>query len=71
MRTGGSICSGLTHLVQRLKPEDREVILAYLEGMEAAEIGELTGISARNVATKVHRVKNLLARNFHESVHDA
>jgi RNA polymerase sigma-70 factor (ECF subfamily) len=37
----------LTHSVQRLKPEDREVILAYLEGMEAAEIGELTGISAR------------------------
>lgn len=61
----------LTHLVQRLKPEDREVILAYLEGMEAAEIGELTGISARNVATKVHRVNNLMARNFHESGHDA
>ena len=61
----------LTHLVQRLKPGDREVILAYLEGMEAAEIGELTGISARNVATKVHRIKNLLARNFHEAGHDA
>ena len=37
----------LTHLVQRLKPEDRKLILACLEGMEAAEIGELTGISAR------------------------
>ena len=61
----------LTHLVQRLKPEDREVILAYLEGMEATEIGELTGISARHVATKVHRIKNLLARNFHEAGHDA
>jgi RNA polymerase sigma-70 factor (ECF subfamily) len=61
----------LTHLVQRLKPEDREVILAYLEGMEATEIGELTGISARNVATKVYRIKNLLARNFHEAGHDA
>jgi RNA polymerase sigma-70 factor, ECF subfamily len=61
----------LTQLVQRLKPEDREVILAYLEGMEAAEIGELTGLSARNVATKVHRIKNLLARNFHEAEHDA
>ena len=60
----------LTHLVQRLKPEDREVILAYLEGMESAEIGELTGISARNVATKVHRIKNLLARNFHEAGHE-
>lgn len=61
----------LTQLVHRLKPEDREVILAYLEGMEAAEIGELTGLSARNVATKVHRIKNLLARNFHEADHDA
>lgn len=56
----------LTQLVQRLEPRDREVILAYLEGMDAAAIGELTGLSARNVATKVHRIKNLLARNFNE-----
>ena len=57
-------------MVRRPKPKDREVILAYLEGMEAAEIG-LTGISARNVATKIHRIKDLLARNFHEAGHDA
>ena len=56
--------------MRRPKPKDREVILAYLEGMEAAEIG-LTGISARNVATKIHRIKDLLARNFHEAGHDA
>jgi RNA polymerase sigma-70 factor, ECF subfamily len=56
----------LTQLVQRLEPRDREVILAYLEGMDAAAIGELTGLSARNVATKVHRIKNLLARSFNE-----
>jgi RNA polymerase sigma-70 factor (ECF subfamily) len=56
----------LTQLVQRLEPRDREVILAYLEGMDAAAIGEVTGLSARNVATKVHRIKNLLARNFNE-----
>jgi RNA polymerase sigma-70 factor (ECF subfamily) len=42
----------LTHLVQRLKPEDRKVILAYLEGMEAAEIGELIGISARKCGSQ-------------------
>ena len=54
----------LTQLVHRLEPTDREVILAYLEGMDAAAIGELTGLSARNVATKVHRIKNLLARSF-------
>jgi RNA polymerase sigma-70 factor (ECF subfamily) len=61
----------LTQLVQRLEPRDREVILAYLEGMDAAAIGELTGLSARNVATKVHRIKNLLARNFNEAERDA
>ena len=41
------------------------VILLYLEGMEAASIGEITGISPGNVATKIHRIKNLLSRKFH------
>lgn len=56
----------LTHLVQRLEPRDRQVILAYLEGMDAAAIGELTGLSPGNAATKVHRIKNLLARYLNE-----
>ena len=42
------------------------MILAYLEGMDAVEIGELTGLSARNAATRVHRIKNILARYFNE-----
>jgi RNA polymerase sigma-70 factor (ECF subfamily) len=61
----------LTQLIQRLKPLDREVILGYLEGMDAAAIGELTGLSARNVATKIHRIKNLLARSFQSGVRHA
>jgi len=56
----------LTQLIQRLKPLDRQVILAYLEGMDAAAIGEVTGLSASNAATKVHRIRNLLAQQFHE-----
>lgn len=48
-------------LVHRLKPIDREVMLLYLEDLDAAAIGEITGISARNVATKIHRIKSLLA----------
>jgi RNA polymerase sigma-70 factor, ECF subfamily len=44
---------------------DRQVILSYLEGMDAASIAEITGISPGNVATKVHRIKNILARQFH------
>ena len=54
----------LLTLIQRLAPLDRQVILAYLEGMDAAAIGEITGLSAGNVATKVHRIKNVLARGF-------
>lgn len=54
----------LTGLIQRLKPLDRQVILAWLDGMDAAEIGELTGLSSGNVATKVHRIKTILARDF-------
>jgi RNA polymerase sigma-70 factor (ECF subfamily) len=56
----------LLELVQRLKPLDRQVILSYLEGMDAAAIGEITGLAPGNVATKIHRIKHLLSRQFHE-----
>ena len=56
----------LTALIQRLKPLDRQVIVSYLENMGAAEIGELTGLSARNVATKIHRIKSILAQQFQQ-----
>jgi RNA polymerase sigma-70 factor (ECF subfamily) len=55
----------LLELVQSLGPVDRQVILLYLEGLDAAAIGEITGLSAGNVATKVHRIKNVLAKRFH------
>jgi RNA polymerase sigma-70 factor (ECF subfamily) len=54
----------LMELVRRLKPLDRQIILLYLEGVDAAAIGEIAGLSAGNVATKVHRIKRLLARSF-------
>jgi RNA polymerase sigma-70 factor, ECF subfamily len=56
----------LLALIQQLKALDRQVILSYLEGLDAASIGEITGISPGNVATKIHRIKNILARKFHE-----
>ena len=56
----------LLGLVQSLKPLDRQVILSYLEGMDAASIGEIVGLSPGNVATKIHRIKNILARWFQE-----
>lgn len=57
-------------LIQRLKPLDREVILLYLEGTDAASIGEITGLSAGNVATKIHRIKSVLASRFNEGGRD-
>jgi RNA polymerase sigma-70 factor (ECF subfamily) len=53
-------------LIERLKPLDRQVMLSYLEGMDAASIGEISGISPGNVATKIHRIKTFLVRYFHE-----
>ena len=44
-------------------------MLSYLEGMDAASIGEITGISAGNVATKVHRIKAILARPLQRGEH--
>lgn len=56
----------LTALIQSLKPFDRQVILSYLEGLDAAAISEFTGLSPGNVATKIHRIKNILASRFQE-----
>jgi RNA polymerase sigma-70 factor (ECF subfamily) len=56
----------LLGLIQQLKPLDRHVILSYLEGLDAVAIGEITGLSAANVATKIHRIKTLLARWFQQ-----
>jgi RNA polymerase sigma-70 factor (ECF subfamily) len=61
----------LTALISRLRPMDREVILLYLEDMSAQDISQLTGLSSAHVATKIHRIKNLLTKLFHSGVsHD-
>jgi RNA polymerase sigma-70 factor (ECF subfamily) len=63
--------AGRTHLLhrihslaERLKPADRTVILLYLEGLDAAAIGDVVGLSAPHVAVKVHRARELLAKHF-------
>jgi RNA polymerase sigma-70 factor (ECF subfamily) len=54
----------LMALIRELKPLDRQVVLLYLEGIDAPGIAEVTGISSGNVATKIHRLKDALARRF-------
>lgn len=58
----------LSTLIQRLKPLDRQIIVSYLEGLDAAAMSEITGLSAANVAMKVHRIKRLLKRRFEGGV---
>jgi RNA polymerase sigma-70 factor (ECF subfamily) len=59
-------------LVHRLDPFDRQVIVSYLDGIEAAEIAEIVGASPGAVGMRVHRIKRLLARQFNEGgSHDA
>ena len=55
----------LSALIQRLKPLDRQVIVSYLEDLDAASIGEITGLSPASVAMRIHRIKSILARQFH------
>jgi RNA polymerase sigma-70 factor (ECF subfamily) len=62
----------LFQLIHRLKPLDRELMLLYLEDMDAASIGEIMGLSPGNVRIQVHRIKTILARRFHGGErHDA
>jgi RNA polymerase sigma-70 factor (ECF subfamily) len=51
-------------LIRRLKPLDRQIIVCYLEGMDAASIAEITGLSPSNIAVKIHRIKATLKRRF-------
>lgn len=53
-------------LIRRLKPPDDQVMLLYLEDLDAQAIGDITGLSPGAVATRIHRVKALLARRFME-----
>lgn len=54
----------LTELIRRLKPIDRQLIVLHLEGLAADEIAEVAGLSVPNVHTKLHRIRELLAKRI-------
>ncbi len=54
----------LMSLVRQLAPPDRQVLLLYLEGLDAAAIGEVCGLTPGAVAMKVHRLKAVLVQRF-------
>ena len=59
-----SLSDRLLAAIHRLQPADRQVMLLYLEDLTAAEIGEVTGLSAAAVAVRIHRLKALLAEPY-------
>ena len=59
-----SLADRLLAAIHRLQPADRQVMLLYLEDLTAAEIGEVTGLSASAVAVRIHRLKALLAEPY-------
>ena len=48
-------------LILKLKPLDRQIIISYLEGLEAAHIADITGLTPANIGMKIHRIKKILA----------
>jgi len=53
-------------LIRRLAPPDDQVMLLYLEDIDATSIGDIIGLSAGAVATRIHRIKILLSRQFRQ-----
>lgn len=51
-------------LIWRLRPIDRQVMLLHLEEVDAAASAEITGLTPGAVATRIHRIKALLAREL-------
>lgn len=46
--------------ISRLGPIDRAIVLLWLENLSYDEIGEIIGISAKNVGVKLYRIKEQL-----------
>ncbi|MGH8116642.1 MAG: RNA polymerase sigma factor [Rhodanobacteraceae bacterium] len=55
----------LYSLIRRLAPLDSQIMLLYLEDLDATEIATIAGVSPGNVATKIHRIKRLLTQLYH------
>jgi RNA polymerase sigma-70 factor (ECF subfamily) len=46
--------------ISRLGPFDRAIVLLWLENLSYDEIGEIVGISAKNVSVRLFRIKEQL-----------
>jgi len=52
----------LNRCISQLGPFDRAIILLWLENMSYEEIGEIVGISTKNVSVRLFRIKEKLKK---------
>lgn len=50
----------LRQRISRLQPFDRAIVLLWLENMSYEEIGQIVGISTKNVSVRLYRIKEQL-----------
>lgn len=50
----------LHHRISKLQPFDRAIVLLWLENLSYEEIGQIVGISTKNVSIRLVRIKNQL-----------
>ena len=48
--------------IHALKPFDRAIVLLWLKGVTYEEIGEIVGITAKNVSVRLYRIKEELKK---------
>ena len=46
--------------IQRLQPFDRAIVLLWLENISYEEIGQIVGISTKNVSIRLFRIREQL-----------
>lgn len=54
----------LLNWIRQLQPFERQIMLLYLEDVDAESIGEIAGISPGHVRVLIHRIKAALARRL-------
>lgn len=52
----------LRRRISRLQPFDRAIVLLWLENISYEEMGQILGLSAKNVGVRLYRIKELLKR---------
>jgi len=52
----------LRRRIMRLAPFDRAIVLLWLENMSYEEIGQVVGITAKNVSVRLYRIKEQLKK---------